>query len=166
MKKWYKVFIASVVLLQLAAATLNAQSSDRTSKGENDKNAVTIGILQGGGSLIGADYERLVAGPVGFQIGAGYIGLGAGINFHFKPTVRSSFISVVLWNQGLFDEDLTARVLGATYVYRGRKWFTAQIGAGYVLKRSEASEDYLKSIFGTEPASVILLYSIGGYFSF
>ena len=166
MKKSFKMLVTGVVFLLIITTTLNAQSSEKENTKEADKNAVTIGVLQGGGSLIGVDYERLIAGPVGFQIGAGIIGLGTGINFHFRPTVRSSFVSLVLWNQGLFGERLTARVLGATYVYRGRKWFTAQIGAGYVLKRSESSEDYLRSVFGTEPTSVILLYSIGGYFSF
>ena len=122
--------------------------------------------MKGGDSLIGADYERLIFGPVGIQVGVGIIGFGTGINFHFKPTVKSSFISAVLWNQGLTGEQLSQRIVGATYVYRGKKWFTAQIGVGYVIKRSASSEERLRSTFGVEPSPVILLYSIGGYFGF
>ncbi len=55
--------------------------------------AVTLGFLQGGGSLVGADFELLVSDRVGLQVGAGVVGLGAAINYHLKPSIRSSMIS-------------------------------------------------------------------------
>lgn len=74
-----------------------SQVSEQTEK----RNSITIGILQGGGSLIGADMEFLLTDRFGFQIGAGLVGFGGGLNYHFKPSIRSSFISLQYWNQGI-----------------------------------------------------------------
>ena len=65
------------------------------------RHSITIGLLQGGGSLVGADFEFLLTDHFGFQIGAGLVGFGGGLNYHFKPSIRSSFISLQYWNQGI-----------------------------------------------------------------
>lgn len=124
---------------------------------EPDKKlCATVGILQGGGSLIGADLEALVYDRIGLQAGAGFVGFGAALNFHFKPTIRSSFISLSYWHQGVGDS-FTQSALGPTFVYRGKKWFTAQLGLGYTLEKGPA---WPKDV---EQPSMMLLYSIGAY---
>lgn len=47
--------------------------------------------------------------------------------------------------------------LGPTFVYRGKKWFTAQLGLGKTLSKGSTSPEN-----GTQPP-VMLLYSIGGH---
>lgn len=121
------------------------------------RSSMTIGILQGGGSLVGADFETLLSNKFGVQIGAGLFGYGAGLNFHLKPSIRSSFFGLQYWHQG-FGSGYTQSVFGPTYVYRGKKWFTAQIGLGYVLGHGPAWPSTAVS------TPVILMYSIGAYF--
>jgi hypothetical protein len=128
------------------------------------KNAIAVGFLHGGGALVGVDYERLIVGPLGIQVGGGFRGFGAGINFHFEPTVKSSGISLAFWNQG-WGEYFTQRIIGVCYVYRGKRWFTAQIGVGYVLARGAAFSSIFDEL-GIPPVPVLLMYSAGGYFSF
>lgn len=41
-------------------------------KKEEPKTSITVGILQGGGSLVGADLETLLYKNIGFQLGAGF----------------------------------------------------------------------------------------------
>jgi hypothetical protein len=125
---------------------------------EPEKTAsITVGILQGGGSLIGADLEKLLSRHIGAQVGAGYSGFGGGINYHLSPSIRSSFVSVQYWHQGIGDR-YAQSMIGPSFVYRAPKWFSAQIGLGYVL---EYGPNYPTSL-GKSP--VILLYSIGAYF--
>lgn len=150
MKKVLFVF-ACLVLLHFR---LMAQESNPP---EDSKFAVTVGVLNGGGSLVGADFE-LMAGPrVGLQIGAGLVGLGAGINYHLKPGIRSSMLSLQYWHQGVGDS-YTQSLIGPSYVYRAKKLLTAQIGFGFALEEGPnwpADKD--------QPPAM-LMYSIGIYF--
>lgn len=121
--------------------------------------SLTIGILQGGGSLIGADIELLLTKQFGFQLGAGFTGFGGGLNYHFKPSIRSSFISFQYWNQGI-GVSFAQNAIGPNFVYRGKKCFTAQIGLGVPLEKGPAMPDDF-----VQPP-VMLMYSIGGYIPF
>jgi len=122
------------------------------------KTALYIGFLNGGGSLIGADIEFLITKQIGLQVGAGLIGYGFAVNFHFKPNIKSSGISLSYWHQGIGDSFVQS-IFGPTYVYRSKKWFTMQIGLGVPLDTGPAL------LPGTELPSVMLMYSIGGYFA-
>jgi hypothetical protein len=132
---------------------------------ERFDHAITIGVLQGGGSLIGVDYEQLVSDRIGIQVGAGFVGFGAGINYHLQPTANSSAVSLQFWNQGSSGDNLSQRVLGVTYIYRAEtSGFTAQFGLGSVITRGKIMDDYYKDKGITSPPAAILLYSIGWYF--
>src|SRR5436189_3004822 len=102
-----------------------------------DAGFVTVGILQGGGSLVGFDVEAVIARRFGLQIGAGLVGYGAGLNYHLAPGGRTSFISFQYWHQGI-DNSHTQTVLGPNFVYRSKKWFTAQLGVGQTLEKGPA----------------------------
>jgi hypothetical protein len=123
------------------------------------RNSITIGILQGGGSLIGADMEFLITQQFGIQLGAGLIGFGGGLNYHFHPSIRSSFISFQYWNQGV-GESFVQSAIGPNFVYRGKKWFTFQLGLGATLDKGPAMPETF------EQPPVMLLYSIGAYIPF
>lgn len=120
---------------------------------------ITVGLLQGGGSLIGADLEVLLSKRFGAQIGAGLVGFGGGLNFHLKPGIRSSMISLQYWNQGI-GNSFTQSLIGPNYVYRSKKWFTFQIGFGAILEVNEENSIYDE---GSVP-NAILTYAIGAYF--
>ena len=121
------------------------------------RNSITIGILQGGGSLIGADFEALLSRQFGIQIGAGFVGFGAGLNYHLKPSIRSSFLSLQYWNQGI-GASFAQNVIGGAFVFRGKKLLTGQLGLGFPLSKGPAMrDDYVQP-------PVMLLYSIGIYF--
>ena len=61
------------------------------------ENCITVGILQGGGSLIGLDYELKPAPEiVGLQAGVGFTGFDFAVNVHVKRNIMSSFLSLCL----------------------------------------------------------------------
>ncbi|MFO7370646.1 MAG: hypothetical protein R6X09_10285, partial [Bacteroidales bacterium] len=79
------------------------------------------------------------------------------VNFHLKPDVRSSFVSIQYWHQGI-EENFAQSLIGPSFVFRAKRIFTAQIGLGFVLEKGPAwpsSE--------TQPP-VILTYSLGLFF--
>lgn len=130
----------------------NAMTSDYLNCG-------TFGVLQGGGGLVGMDLEFKVSDRVALQAGAGLVSFGGGINFHFRPTLRSSFIALQYWHQGV-GESFTQSLVGPSLVYRGPRWLTAQIGIGFTLDNGPAwPEDQ-------EIMPAILTYAIGAYFPF
>lgn len=130
-----------IIILICISANLFSQV-EQVSEYAEKRSSITIGILQGGGSMVGADVEFLLTDRFGLQIGAGYVGFGGGLNYHFKPSIRSSFISLQYWNQGIGDS-FSQNVIGPNFVYRGKKWFTAQIGLGVPLKKGPALPDII-----------------------
>jgi hypothetical protein len=125
---------------------------------KESNNCRTIGILQGGGSFIGFDYETLLGKQLGVQVGAGMFAMGGGINYHFKESIKSSFISLQYWHQG-FGQAYIQSLMGPNFVYRGKRWFTAQLGIGYVI---DSRKGYS---YGSNQSPVMLMYSIGVYFN-
>lgn len=116
----------------------------------------TLGFLEGGGSLIGADIEFHLGDNIGMQIGGGLLGFGAGLNIHFKPTLKSSFISLQYWHQGI-GTLYTQSVIGPAFVFRANKLFTAQLGLGIPTDKGPAWPT------GIVQPQVMLTYAIGLY---
>lgn len=118
--------------------------------------ALTIGFRQGGGSLVGMDLELMIGNDIGLQAGLGVRGYGAALLYHPNGGIRSSMLAFTYWHQGLGDY-FVQEVIGASYVYRGKKWFTAQLGLGRPLR-----EDPFLPRKPDQPG-IMLLYSIGFY---
>jgi len=141
-----------LLLCTLLSVNVFCQVTEEVEK----RNSITVGVLQGGGSLIGADFEIMPSKQFGIQIGAGIVGFGAGINYHVKPGARSSFLSLQYWHQGA-GESFAQELLGGSFVFRGKKWLTFQGGLAFPLSLGPAMpEDYV------QPA-VMLMYSIRAY---
>ena len=149
-----RILLTTVLIWSLSSMLLAQTDHDDTI---HRRYCITIGILQGGGSLIGADFEFLITQKLGVQAGLGFVGFGAGLNYHLKPSIHSSFFSVQYWNQGI-GKSFAQNVIGTTYVYRISKWFTFQIGLGVPLEEGPAMPEDFKS------PPVILLFSIGAFF--
>lgn len=151
-----KPSIATLILF----CALSFHSIAQHAPGEQTKDSrasITIGILQGGGSLVGADLEFLATDRLGIQLGAGLVGYGGGINYHLKPTIRSSYFSFLYIHQGTGDSFVQS-VAGPNFVFRGKRWFTIQIGAGIRIEEGPALPAKLKD------TSFMLMYAIGAYF--
>lgn len=150
------------LILPLLLTTLfasRAYSQTETAPPEEKRVAATFGILQGGGALVGVDLEVLATNRFGIQAGAGLVAFGAGLNYHLKPGIRSSFISLQYWNQGMGSRFVQSAV-GPSFVYRGKKWFTCQLGLGKTIKKGPqfpADKEF---------PPIMLLYSIGAYVPF
>lgn len=142
-----------LIMIMICITTNLFSQTEQVNEQIEKRNSITIGILQGGGSLVGADLEFLLTDRFGFQVGSGLVGFGGGLNFHFKPSIRSSFISLQYWNQGI-GNSFAQNVIGPNFVYRGKKWFTAQIGLGVPLEKGPAMPDDF------EQPLVMLMYSI------
>lgn len=154
-----KVFAALIMLLAIELSAQDYYEPNAVSTPfAQPTSCVTVGILQGGGSLLGADVEVLLTDHIGAQVGAGLVGFGAGFNIHFKPGIRSSFISIQYWNQGI-GNSFTQSLVGPNFVYRSKKWFTFQVGLGAILDVGELSP-YLED----QQPDLILTYAIGAYF--
>jgi hypothetical protein len=136
---------------------IKKQKSDSIRLSDNYIRCITVGVLNGGGSLLGMDTEFGFTKSLAIQVGVGYIGFGAGMNFHFKPTLRSSFFSLQYWHQGV-GETYSQSLFGPSVVFRARKIFTAQIGLGFALEKGPAWPESMKQ------PPVMLTYSIGVYF--
>jgi len=148
-----------IVVMLLAISSLNIYSQQATEKeGFQGKSCSTIGVLNGGGSLIGFDFETLLTKQFGFQLGAGVFGFGGGLNYHFQPDVRSCFLSLQYYNQGFIGNTFVQNAVGPCYVFRARKLFTFQIGFAFIINRGPAYSSSLKET----PA--MLTYSVGLYF--
>jgi hypothetical protein len=116
--------------------------------------AVSWGFLMGGGSMFGADVEYLFAkNRWGVQAGAGLIGVGAGINYHLKPSISSSFLSVQYWNMWLFS--YTSYVV-PMFTFRYKK-FQVSAGCGIALPVGK---------YTREGGTLVPLINIGGYVPF
>lgn len=152
-----KIFL--LALFVLPSISLIAQDATGTglSSTPEKRAAVTVGFLQGGGALIGVDFEYLVTPQLGLQAGAGYIGFGAGVNFHLKPAINSSFVSLAYWHQGIGDT-FAQDAIGSVFTFRARKYLSASLGLGIPLSRGPALD------IDFEQPPVMLLYSIGIYF--
>ncbi|MDD3725076.1 MAG: hypothetical protein PHV83_06085 [Bacteroidales bacterium] len=148
-----------LILIMICLSTNLFSQTEQISNVEEKRNCITIGFFQGGGSLIGADFEFLLTDRFGIQFGAGIVGFGGGINYHLKPSIRSSFISLQYWNQGVGDA-FAQNLIGPNFVYRGKRWFTFQIGLGAALSKGPALPD------NYEQSPIMLMYSIGGYIPF
>jgi len=143
-----------VFLFSLSISNLYSQIENFENE---NKFAFTFGILHGGGGLVGSDLEFLLSEQLGLQFGAGFYSFGAGINYHFKPSITSSFISFQYWKQG-FGDSFVQSAIGPSYVYRAKKWFTQfQIGIGKTLEEGPAFPA------NREQPPLMLLYSIGVY---
>ncbi|MCA1751357.1 MAG: hypothetical protein LC670_06120 [Flavobacteriales bacterium] len=156
MKPWKnRIF---TILAICISANMAAQSGYNYKEVE-PRRCITVGILQGGGSLIGADIEFLLTDRFGAQIGAGLVGFGAGLNYHLKPSIRSSFLSLQYWNQGI-GNSFVQNLVGPSFVYRSEKWFTFQVGFGLPLEVGPAApENYVQP-------DAMLTFAIGAFFPY
>lgn len=147
MKKFILIVLVALFSVQLMAQRVPSEK----------KMSISAGVLQGGGGLVGADFEYLFSKHFSVQAGAGLLSCGAAVNFHFKPYINSSMLSLSYWHQG-FGNAHTQSVVGPVYTFRAPKVFQFQIGMGYRVDEGPAlNPDYSNTKF-------MLLYSIGVYF--
>ena len=64
------------------------------------KSKLTIGILQGGGGLVGVDFEHLISKNIGLSVGIGIKSYGASLHYHIKADITSSSAAINYWHQG------------------------------------------------------------------
>ena len=159
-----KVFYETKVKNRLVAGSMNMSEvkkiiypkvPNEKTKSENEL-GLTVGFLQGGGSLIGADLEMLFPNSIGIQFGLGIAGYGCAFNVHLKKTIRSSFLSLQYLHQGIGDS-FSQSLIGPAFVYRGNKWLTAQLGFGIVQNRGSAYP--VKNNY----SPLMLTYAFGAY---
>ena len=147
MKKFVLIVLVALFSVQLMAQRVPSEK----------KMSISAGVLQGGGGLVGADFEYLFSKYFSVQAGAGLLSCGAAVNFHFKPYINSSMLSLSYWHQG-FGNAHTQSVVGPVYTFRAPKVFQFQIGMGYRVDEGPNLPEANKR------APVMLLYSIGVYF--
>jgi hypothetical protein len=145
-----KIFFCILLfLLWLPAAVLGQQDSASL-----PNMSVSWGYFMGGASLFGADVEYLFAkNRWGVQAGVGLIGVGAGVNYHLKPRISSSFISVQYWNTWLFSY---MSFVGPMFTFRHKK-FQVSAGCGIALPVGK---------FAGQGGQLMPLINIGGYVPF
>ncbi len=131
--------------------------------GWDSKVGFAAGFGIAGATYIGTEFEFMFLRRFGFQLGGGVLGAGAGINYHFSPTIRSSYFSIQYNVHGIGNDinwGYKKTTIGPAIVFRGRRWFTAQVGIGYILDKGPADNDYVSNI------PVALTVGIGAYVPF
>jgi len=127
------------------------------SEGRQERTSINVGLMMGGG-LVGGDLEFLLGKRVGLQIGAALVGMDASFNYHFKPYINSSFVSLQYIHVG-FGENNVASTLGPMFNFRAKKIFQAGIGWGAVVSKGPLwSEAYKENV------TMLLHFNIGLYF--
>ena len=133
--------------------------------GIDKKNALSVGLLAGGSSAVGVEYERYLGKRCGLQIGAGFCGASVGFNVHFFPTIRSSYASIQAWYTGFVPDNKNYfwghenLVVGPSVTYRNvTGWFYGTFGLGYVVESGDAVPSWAKDF----PVDIKL--SLGAYF--
>ena len=113
------------------------------SVGREESTSINVGAFMGGGGLIGADLEFLLGKRVGLQVGAGFPSLGLGFNYHLKPYINSSFVSLQYCQLG-FGENKVGATIGPMFIFRAKKIFQAGAGWGAVVSKGPLWEDAYK----------------------
>lgn len=147
MKKFLLIALLSVFVIQVSAQRVPSEK----------RMSIAAGLLQGGGGIVGADFEFMFSNHFSAQAGMGLTSFGAGINYHFKPFINSSMISLMYWHQGI-GNTYTQAVLGPVYTFRAPKVFQFQIGLGARVGEGPNLPAENKDV------PMMLLYSIGVYF--
>ena len=122
------------------------------------RTAINAGVFMGGGGLVGIDLEFLVGRQIGLQLGAGFPSLGFALNYHFKPQINSSFVSLQYCQLG-FGENNVASTLGPMFTFRAKKILQAGIGYGVVVNKGPFWDQAYK-----EDVSMLLFFNIGMFF--
>jgi len=139
-----------------------AQQEDTVPSITDYRSAFNVGYMMGGGNVVGFDFEVLLGKRLGFQAGTGVAAgsYGFGLNYHLKERINSSFLSLVYWQQGVFDNHFASYV-GPFFTLRLKRLLQAGVGLGYVVDKGPA-------IYGTkyENMNVAILFNVGIYFSF
>ena len=153
MKKIILLFTLSFIGLN----NVNAQNLDTIPE---TTNKFTVGIFQGGGSIVGFDFEQLITKNVGLSVGAGFLAYGASVHYHFKPSITSSSLAINYWHQGL-GTSYVQSVFGPSYVAKLSKRFSAQLGLGGIIDKGPLFSEAYKN---TNEPDFLLIYSLGVYF--
>jgi len=147
-----------ILFLLLVSMRLLAQETKPTNT--NPQGVLIFGFLNGGGALIGVDAELMIKDTkVALIGGMGYKAFGAGIAYHFKPTLNSSSINMNYWHQGL-QESYFASYIGHTYAVKILDLFAVQVGIGKIIDKGPQYDSFLKSL-GSNDVPFSILLSIG-----
>ena len=137
----------------------NVQSQEKVKVDREERASVNAGFMMGGG-MAGCDLEFLLNRRIGLQVGAGFVGASASINYHLRPYINSSFFSVQYMHVGFGGGNVGATV-GPMFNFRARKLFQAGIGWGAVVSRGPLWEDAYK-----KDVSLLLNFNVGLYIPF
>jgi len=150
------------ILFILFGFAISAQQA-ATAPDKSDKNqAIAIGVgYPFGGSLLGVEYERRLFDQLAFTAGAGVIGFGGGLNYHFDKSLDSSFLHVGVSDMIPGDSGM---ILGETSL-NGRffGWLEGSLGYAYIIKAGDKfKEDYEKQYKESLPIGT-LTFSLAWY---
>ena len=140
--------------------TQQSQGDYQPMSGRMERTSINVGAFMGGGGIVGADLEFLLGKRIALQMGAGVFSLGCGINYHFKPQINSSFVSLQYCHLG-FGENHVGSTFGPMFTFRAKKILQAGIGYGVVANKGALWEQAYK-----EDVSVLVHFNIGLYFPF
>ena len=138
--------------------TQQPQGNHQPMSARMERTSINAGVLMGGGGIVGADLEFLLGKRIAMQMGAGMFSLGCGMNYHFKPQINSSFVSLQYCHLG-FGENHIGSTLGPMFIFRTKRLFQAGIGYGIVTNKGAQWEQAYK-----EDVSVLVHFNIGLYF--
>jgi hypothetical protein len=124
-------------LLLMAVPSCFGQIVGNDTINTDQKHCITAGILEGGGAAVGFDVEQMILKPVSAQIGAGFFGdaVDVGLNVHLTKSIDGSFLSFQYCLQH-YENNPKRCIIGASFVYRGFKIMTCQLGYGRAIHSS------------------------------
>ena len=149
---------SEVIFLEPQGTSQPKSEYKSVSVGREERTSINVGAFMGGGGIIGGDLEFLVGKHIGLQVGAGFPSFGLGFNYHFKPYINSSFVSLQYCHIG-FGSNNVGATLGPMFTFRAKKIFQAGAGWGAVVSKGALWDDTYK-----ENVSMLIHFNIGLYF--
>jgi hypothetical protein len=151
----------TIVLAMMAIHAFSGVASENKYDGKTS--IATVGILQGGGGIVGVDYESMINNKWGVSVGLGVPSFGASVHYHFEPSITSNSIALNYWKQG-FESSNSVTYLGITHVWRMTSGWSAQLGISSIVHEGEEFKRTAKRLGHNVDVNYALLYSIGYMF--
>jgi hypothetical protein len=153
-----KLFLIFTLLVGNVTFSQNEYEEEDEKQKFTENFALTVGFLNGGGSILGGDLEFRIHKRFSGQLGLGLTSFGGGLNLHFKEDLHSNFISLQYYNQG-FGQNHIQSLIGASYNFRFFSFLGGSIGFGNKVMEGPAYTN-LPSQYRV---NTMLIYSLGIY---
>lgn len=153
------IFLLLSIFIALSLTYRQSQAQENPIVGPNQK-VITTGFLVGG-ALIGVEAEFMFSKLLGFEIGAGILGAGAGTNLHFYASDKDDYyFNLEAKYMPAIGVVPAIELGGRSFFGQTKKWgLVGEFGLGLITQNKTISGHYY------EAGKPMLTYAFGVCFN-